>query len=108
VLAANLLCRLPRPAQFLRAQSALVVSGGLLVLVSPYAWLHEYTARGEWLGGTTDDATGVPRQSAEVVAAVLSEGGFALEERVQMPFLIREHERKFAWAVSECTVWRRK
>ena len=30
------------------------------------------------------------------------------EERVQMPFLIREHERKFAWAVSECTVWRRK
>eukprot|EP01043_Picozoa_sp_COSAG02_P063591 COSAG02_NODE_9056_length_2346_cov_6.077437_1_plen_371_part_00 len=107
VLAANLLCRLPSPAKFLQEQAALVTSGGLLVLVSPYSWLPEYTPRSEWLGGTVDDATGNPWKSSEAVEAVLR-GGFQLEERRQMPFLIREHERKFAWAVSECTVWRRK
>lgn len=74
------------------------------MLVSPYSWLTEYTARDEWLGGTVGEQAS---SSSHAVEAVLSEH-FALEERAQMPFLIREHERKFAWAVSECTVWRRK
>jgi 2-polyprenyl-3-methyl-5-hydroxy-6-metoxy-1,4-benzoquinol methylase len=36
----NLLCRLPDPAEFLRACARLVKPGGVLVLVSPYSWLE--------------------------------------------------------------------
>ena len=70
VLAANLLCRLPDPAAFLkrlpdiitkvgclcaasqppvpslaRSPCRLCFQGGVLVLVSPYSWLEEYTSR---------------------------------------------------------------
>lgn len=55
VLAANLLCRLPEPAAFLRACAKLVKPGGVLVLVSPYSWLEAWTPRDKWLGGYYDE-----------------------------------------------------
>lgn len=36
-----------------------------------------------------------------------SGGHFRLEKREPMPFLIREHARKFQWGCSDGTVWRR-
>jgi len=33
---------------------------------------------------------------------------FTLEKRVDLPFLIREHARKFQASVAEGTLWRRK
>jgi hypothetical protein len=47
---ANLLCRLPNPLDFLTALPRLLVPGGLVVLVSPYSWLSQYTPREHWLG----------------------------------------------------------
>jgi hypothetical protein len=32
---------------------------------------------------------------------------FRLERRVDVPFLIREHARKFQWSEAELTVWRK-
>eukprot|EP01052_Picozoa_sp_SAG31_P010438 SAG31_NODE_572_length_13974_cov_28.935640_8_plen_205_part_00 len=102
VLGANLLCRLPDPSAFLRRQRQLIAPGGILVLVSPYSWLEEYTAKDRWLGGTLGEP-----DSAAAVANFLRPH-FELLYEEQMPFLIREHVRKFAWAVSSCSVWRRK
>lgn len=37
-----------------------------------------------------------------------ADGNFELEKRLPMPFLIREHARKFQWGCSDGTVWRRR
>lgn len=47
---ANLLCRLPEPRDFLRRLPSLLVPGGLVVLISPYSWLKQYTPRENWIG----------------------------------------------------------
>ncbi len=101
VLAANLLCRLPQPRAFLQRCADLVRPGGVLVLVSPYSWLPEYTPKENWLGGVA----GGPK-TFEAVDAELSQS-FELLETHDMPFLIREHARKFQWGCSDGTVWRR-
>jgi len=105
VLAGNLLCRLPNPEAFLARCKEIVRPGGVLVLVSPYSWLEEYTPRERWLGGYRDEA-GDALSSADAVAAILGDV-FTLEAEEDMPFLIREHERKFQWGVSHGATWRR-
>lgn len=45
VLGANVLCRLPNPLDFLNRLPSVVVPGGIVVLVSPYTWLEEYTSK---------------------------------------------------------------
>lgn len=45
VQGANVLCRLPNPLDFLNRLPSLVVPGGIVVLVSPYTWLEEYTSK---------------------------------------------------------------
>jgi hypothetical protein len=37
----------------------------------------------------------------------LAAGYFTLVEEKEVPFVIREHRRKFQWGVSHATVWRR-
>lgn len=103
VHAANLLCRLPRPVQFLESLPDLLVAGGLVVLVSPYSWLRQYTAQEHWLGG----APGSPTSSFEGLTAVMTRVGFKLVHTEECPFLIREHARKFQWGISHVTVWQK-
>jgi len=98
VLAANLLDRVPRPRGLLQACDRLVRPGGQLILTSPYTWLEEYTPREEWLGRGG-------RRTSEVLAAFLP--GFRLVHRGDLPFVLREHGRKFQWSVAEATVWQR-
>lgn len=47
---ANLLCRLPEPMAFLNRLPSLLTRGGLVVFISPYSWLKQYTPKGNWLG----------------------------------------------------------
>lgn len=132
VLAANLLCRLPNPAAFLDRLPEIVkqvspresrdprlfcfvlfhsrsprvaLQGGMLVLVSPYSWLEEYTPKANWIGGTVK--AGADVFSAAALSAVLSKH-FDKVSETEMPFLIREHVRKFQWGCSHAVVWRRK
>jgi putative 4-mercaptohistidine N1-methyltranferase len=100
VLGANLVDRLPSPAKFLAALPALVKSGGQLILTSPYTWLEEYTPRDEWLGGRDGQGTLDGLRKA-------LEPHFSLRETKDLPFLIREHGRKFQWSVAQASVWRR-
>ena len=107
VLASNLLCRLPDPMAFLTRLSSLVKPGGIVALISPYSWLEEYTPKPKWLGGYVDEETGQPIDSFTTIAAVLSLD-FELVHRQDYPFMIREHERKYQWGISDGCFWKRK
>lgn len=105
VLMANLIDRLPRPILLLERLPDLLRPGGQLVLVSPYTWLEEFTPRSEWLGGFECDGQKVT--SFDTLHAKL-EPAFELIGRRDLPFLIREHVRKFQWSVAEATTWKRR
>ncbi len=105
VLAANLIDRLGDPSRFLARLPDLVKGGGQLVLTSPYTWLEEFTPRENWLGGVSTDGT--PRKTLDGLRAALS-AHFDLIRTRDLPFLIREHARKFQWSVAQASIWRRK
>ena len=102
VHASNLLCRLPKPTKFLADVPKLLKEEGILVLVSPYSWLEEYTAKGDWIGAKEESL-----DSAAELEKLLSSLSLKLVHSEDMPFLIREHERKFQYGVSHCSVWRK-
>ncbi|MCL5097879.1 MAG: methyltransferase type 12, partial [Candidatus Omnitrophica bacterium] len=82
-----------------------VKAGGQLIITSPYTWLEEYTPMDHWLGGYQLDGKRVT--TLGTLRRVLSpDFHFALAK--DLPFLIREHSRKFQWNVAEATVWFRK
>lgn len=96
VHAANLLCRLPEPERFLRRLPALLRPSGQLVLTTPCTWLEEFTPVSNWPEGST---LGFLKQHLE--------GPFVLRRVFDMPFLIREHARKFQWTVAQASLWER-
>ncbi len=105
VLLANLLDRLVEPARCLEALAGLVKPGGFAVITSPYTWLEEFTPREHWLGAkmtsagetTTFDAL---RQRLRP--------NFELRQTADLPFLLREHARKYQWSVAQGTLWLRR
>jgi hypothetical protein len=74
------------------------------VITSPYTWLEEFTPRGNWLGGLECDGRRVTTRDG-LQAALAAD--FELVAVKDLPFLIREHARKFQWSVAEATIWRR-
>ena len=101
VLAANLLCRLPDPRVFLERLPGLVKPGGQLLVTTPFTWLEEFTPRKNWIGAREGSA------SADELRRLL-EPNFELRFAKDLPFLIREHARKFQWSVAWGTRWVRK
>jgi putative 4-mercaptohistidine N1-methyltranferase len=100
VLLANLIDRLPDPARCLARLPDLVAPGGVLIITSPYTWLEEYTPRDKWLDGA---GRGTLAALQELLAPA-----FAFERALDLPFLIREHRRKFQWSVAEGSLWRKR
>jgi putative 4-mercaptohistidine N1-methyltranferase len=105
VLMSNLIDRLSHPAACLKRLPRWLKSGGQLILVSPYSWLREYTPRARWLGGCRRGGRDVRTFAA--VRRLLSPR-FRLARRLDLPFLIREHERKYQLGVAEASVWWRR
>lgn len=101
VLAANLLCRLPDPLVFLDRLPGLVKPGGQLLMTTPFTWLEEFTPREKWIGGRDGSA------GAEELEGLLGPD-FELRFAKDLPFLIREHARKFQWSVAWGTRWVRR
>ena len=97
VHAANLLCRLREPQRLLDRLPSLVNPGGQLLLTTPCTWLAEFTPSENWPQGST----------LEWLKEKLSTS-FALEHREDLPFLIREHARKYQWSVALGMRWVRK
>ncbi len=101
VLACNLLCRMREPRRLLRSLERFVLPGGQLVLSTPHSRQEYYTPQSEWLVG--DDPVHSP---LETIRGEL-EPHFELARQLDLPFLIREHRRKFQWSVAEASIWRR-
>eukprot|EP01033_Poteriospumella_lacustris_P012864 gene12864-9196_t len=105
IIASNLLCRLPEPEKFLREVPRFLNPNGMLVLISPYSWLDEYTNRSKWIGAKPG------KESFAEVERILTTNSDQSLERVHksnIPFMIREHERKFQLGVSDFTAWVKK
>ncbi len=101
----NLIDRLPDPRRCLQRLPALLNPGGQLVIASPYTWLEEYTPREHWLGGYQD--AGCDVRAIDTLRTIL-EPDFEFVRSVDLPFLLREHARKFQWSVSLAGVWLRR
>ena len=97
VHAANLLCRLTAPKKFLARLPELVNPGGQLVFTTPCTWMDEFTPRENWPEGSTLDFLKENLHEA-----------FDFVSSKEMPFLIREHRRKFQWTVAQASIWNRK
>lgn len=99
VVACNLICRLPEPMRLLRRLPELVKPGGQLFITTPFTWLEEYTPSVNWLGdGAQDSFAGLKKAL---------EPDFALDAQWDMPFLIREHARKFQYSIAQASRWHR-
>ena len=99
VLMANLIDRLPDPARCLGSLARLVSSGGWLVITSPYTWLEEYTPRSKWLDGGGRGTLVALREKLDPA--------FKLHRTFDLPFLIREHRRKYQWSIAEASLWQK-
>jgi len=105
VLMANLIDRLWDPRKCLEQLPALLRPGGQLIITSPYTWLTEYTPRENWLGGYVE---GDQRVGTLDTLKQLLRCDFDFAFARDLPFLIREHARKFQWSVAEASVWYRR
>lgn len=107
VILSNLLCRLPNPMACLEALPLILDTGGIAVLVTPFSWLDEFTPRDKWLGGFCDGNSGRPVSSKDVLRNVMQKLGFESIHEEQVPLIIREHQRKYQYIISEATGWRK-
>jgi putative 4-mercaptohistidine N1-methyltranferase len=105
VLLANLLDRLREPRRCLDALPGLVKTGGQLIITTPCTWLEEYTPPSNWLGGYL--VRDQPVATLDNLRRLL-EPHFDLARTLDLPFLIREHVRKYQWSVAQATVWIRR
>ena len=101
VLAANLLCRMADPRKLLNQLPSLVKPGSYLILTTPYTWLESSTPRQNWLGATPEAG-----DSLRVIEALL-QPEFRCIKVKDLPFLIREHARKFQWSVAQGSLWQK-
>jgi putative 4-mercaptohistidine N1-methyltranferase len=102
VLLANLVDRLPNPARCLEKLSDLVAVSGQLIITTPCTWMEEFTPQANWLGGVVRD--GQPVSTLLGLHRAL-DPKFIRVRTMDLPFLIREHARKYQWGVALATVW---
>lgn len=101
---ANVLDRLPHPRVALEKLARIANPGAQLVVCSPFTWWDEFTAPGERLGGFMREGREVTSHDS-IVAAL--EPQFVLQATCDLPFLIREHERKYHFSVAQTSIWKR-
>lgn len=100
VIACNLICRLPEPMRLLRRLPQLLKPGGQLFITTPFSWLEAYTPPENWLGDGAQDSFAGLRAALEP--------SFTLDALWDMPFLIREHARKFQYNIAQASRWVRR
>jgi putative 4-mercaptohistidine N1-methyltranferase len=99
---ANVLDRLPHPRRALEKLADITNPGAQVVICSPFTWWDEFTVPEERLGGFVRNGEEVT--SHDSIASVL-EPDFTLKMTCDLPFLIREHERKYHFSVAQTGIW---
>ena len=105
IFCSNLIDRLYYPQKFLDDIPNRVNDGGLLVLLSPYTWLEDYTPKQNWLGGFLRDNKEV--KTLDTLKENL-EDRFELVDTIDVPFVIKETNRKYQHTLSQMSIWKRK
>lgn len=100
VIACNLICRLPEPLRLLKRLPDLLKPGGQLFITTPFTWLEAYTPSENWLGDGAQDSFAGLKSALEPA--------FALDRQWDIPFLIREHARKFQYSIAQASRWMRQ
>ena len=104
IFCSNLIDRLYYPLKFLQDIQNRINKDGLLVLLSPYTWLEDYTPKENWLGGYIKDNKEV--YTLDTLKENLKD--FELLETIDVPFVIKETSRKYQHTISEMTIWKKK
>jgi 5-histidylcysteine sulfoxide synthase/putative 4-mercaptohistidine N1-methyltranferase len=102
ILLSNLLCRLTHPENCLSQftdSDKYMSRGGILVITSPNTWMEQFTKEENFLDGQDSDAT------LAAIGRLLP--GFELIHHEDIPFMIREHRRKYEYIISQGSVWRK-
>lgn len=105
VLAANLIDRLSDPHKFLDLIYQRLNQGGILAIASPYTWLEEYTPKQNWVGGIK--INGENQTTLEGLTEALHPS-FVLVSVIDVPFVIRETQRKFQHTISQLSIWQKR
>ena len=104
IFCSNLIDRLYYPQKFLDDIPSRINDNGLLVLLSPYTWLEDYTPKENWLGGYMKDNKEV--YTLDTLKENLSD--FELLETIDVPFVIKETSRKYQHTISQMSIWKKK
>jgi putative 4-mercaptohistidine N1-methyltranferase len=104
IFCSNLIDRLYYPQKFLDDIPLRVNKGGLLVLLSPYTWLEEYTPKENWLGGYVKDNKEI--KTLQTLKDNLL-GKFTLLETMDVPFVLKESARKHQYTISQMSIWKK-
>ena len=102
IFCGNLIDRLYNPALLLTSIRERLADKGILVITSPYTWLEMYTKKSNWLGGIK--VNGEHQNTLDGLKLMLLPK-FKLIHVCDIPFVIRETQRKFQHSVAEMTVW---
>ncbi|MDF3130190.1 methyltransferase domain-containing protein [Kiritimatiellaeota bacterium B1221] len=94
VLMANLLCRLPDPAACLEQLKKITRPGSVLLFTTPCSWDEAFTPRDKWLWPTLEGL----HQHLNPWCTNL--------EVLEMPFVLRDHERRAQFTVAQASVWK--
>ena len=115
IFCSNLIDRLYYPQKFLDDIPSRINKDGLLVLLSPYTWLEDYTPKENWLGGYIKDNKEVKTLLDDLYtqnfADTLKENllvDFELLETIDVPFVIKETSRKYQHTISQMSIWKKK
>jgi len=94
ILLANLLCRLPDPAACLDGLKRHSLAGSVIHITTPCSWDADYTPPEKQLVPTLERLHGALDSWCDCL------------ETDEMPFVLRDHERRAQYTVAQSTLWR--
>lgn len=103
IFCSNLIDRLYYPQKFLDDIPKRVNKDGLLVILSPYTWLEEYTPKANWLGGYIQEGKKI--HTLETLQKNLQ--NYKLLDTIDVPFAIKETSRKYQHSLSQMSIWKK-
>jgi SAM-dependent methyltransferase/uncharacterized protein YbaR (Trm112 family) len=98
----NVIDCVPYPEQFLMSLIDVLNPGGFLLVTSPYSWGSDDVPVDRWMGASEEVS------SSEAVLALFAQHGLELlEERDNVPWVLREHKRWYRIFHNHCVLVRK-